>query len=442
MPPQERKRRWWRIVLVLGIAMVRLVGAAAAYVVTQRGGRRLEPRRRVPRRADRDARADRGGARRARREEDRPGRSVHLAALRLHARPPPLPAAEEPAAAAVPGALAVPGQRAARVPAGDRRQAPLPAQRQRRPVRDRQAHRQGAVEAQASARSRPHRPPTPTARSTSCCCSASCKGPESRVGRVVALDGKTGKIELGTELASRSESSPLIDDGRLYFGSENGTVYAMDADDGDVRWRYRAERRGQGRARAGRRQALLRRLRRQRVRDPRVQRRRRSGASSTAAARSASASATSTRRPPSPTGACTSATPTGACTRSRPRLGQAGVEQEHRRLRLRVAGRRAGPGRPPARLRRLLQRPLLRARRAQRRRPLVARRLRPDLRRRDGDRRHRLLRRPRQQEARSGSARAPAARSSSTSAAPTTRSCPTARRSTSPATTRCTRCSR
>jgi hypothetical protein len=23
MPPQERKRRWWRIVLVLGIAMVR-----------------------------------------------------------------------------------------------------------------------------------------------------------------------------------------------------------------------------------------------------------------------------------------------------------------------------------------------------------------------------------------------------------------------------------
>ena len=26
----------------------------------------------------------------------------------------------------------------------------------------------------------------------------------------------------------------------MYFGSENGTVYAMDADDGDVRWRFRA----------------------------------------------------------------------------------------------------------------------------------------------------------------------------------------------------------
>src|ERR687894_3199763 len=35
MPPHERKRRWWRIVLILGIAMVALVGAAAAYVVTQ-----------------------------------------------------------------------------------------------------------------------------------------------------------------------------------------------------------------------------------------------------------------------------------------------------------------------------------------------------------------------------------------------------------------------
>src|SRR5215211_6659523 len=35
MPPQERKRRWWRIVLVLGIAMVLLVSAAAAYVLTQ-----------------------------------------------------------------------------------------------------------------------------------------------------------------------------------------------------------------------------------------------------------------------------------------------------------------------------------------------------------------------------------------------------------------------
>src|SRR5215211_8941311 len=42
------------------------------------------------------------------------------------------------------------------------------------------------------------------------------------------------------ELASRSESSPLVDGNRLYFGSENGTVYSMGAGDGRVRWRFRA----------------------------------------------------------------------------------------------------------------------------------------------------------------------------------------------------------
>src|SRR5215207_8983128 len=66
------------------------------------------------------------------------------------------------------------------------------------------------------------------------------RGPRSRVGRVAALNGKTGKIRWSRELASRSESSPLIADGRLYFGSENGTVYSMRARDGSVAWRFRA----------------------------------------------------------------------------------------------------------------------------------------------------------------------------------------------------------
>ena len=70
---------------------------------------------------------------------------------------------------------------------------------------------------------------------------AQAQGPQSDVGRVVALDAKKGKIEWSRELASRSESSPLLDGGTLYFGSENGTVYAMDAADGDVRWRYAAD---------------------------------------------------------------------------------------------------------------------------------------------------------------------------------------------------------
>ena len=39
---------------------------------------------------------------------------------------------------------------------------------------------------------------------------------------------------------SRVESSPLLDSGRLYFGSEDGTVYALRASDGAVRWRYKA----------------------------------------------------------------------------------------------------------------------------------------------------------------------------------------------------------
>lgn len=66
------------------------------------------------------------------------------------------------------------------------------------------------------------------------------QGRGSRSGRVAALDGKTGKLRWSRELASRSESSPLVDGDRLYFGSENGTVYSMGAGDGRVRWRYRA----------------------------------------------------------------------------------------------------------------------------------------------------------------------------------------------------------
>ena len=38
MPPHERKPRRWRIVLVLGVALVLLAGAAAAYVVTRQEG--------------------------------------------------------------------------------------------------------------------------------------------------------------------------------------------------------------------------------------------------------------------------------------------------------------------------------------------------------------------------------------------------------------------
>jgi len=59
-------------------------------------------------------------------------------------------------------------------------------------------------------------------------------------GRVVAVAAGDGHTRWSRPLPSRSESSPLLDQGRLYFGSEDGTVYALRASDGAVRWTYRA----------------------------------------------------------------------------------------------------------------------------------------------------------------------------------------------------------
>jgi outer membrane protein assembly factor BamB len=66
------------------------------------------------------------------------------------------------------------------------------------------------------------------------------RGKGIRAGRVVAVDAGSGKTRWSRKIPSRVESSPLLDGGRLYFGSEDGTVYAMRASDGAVRWRYRA----------------------------------------------------------------------------------------------------------------------------------------------------------------------------------------------------------
>jgi outer membrane protein assembly factor BamB len=59
-------------------------------------------------------------------------------------------------------------------------------------------------------------------------------------GEVFALAYATGKVLWSRALPSPSESSPLLVDGRLYFGSQNGTVYALSAHDGDVIWTYHA----------------------------------------------------------------------------------------------------------------------------------------------------------------------------------------------------------
>jgi outer membrane protein assembly factor BamB len=51
----------------------------------------------------------------------------------------------------------------------------------------------------------------------------------SKNGLVTALRAKDGKKLWTKPLPSRTESSPLLVGGRLYFGSEDGTVYALDA---------------------------------------------------------------------------------------------------------------------------------------------------------------------------------------------------------------------
>jgi outer membrane protein assembly factor BamB len=61
-----------------------------------------------------------------------------------------------------------------------------------------------------------------------------------RRGRVAALRQSDGAVRWIRDLPSRSESSPLLDRGKLYLGSENGTVYALSAHSGNVVWTYHA----------------------------------------------------------------------------------------------------------------------------------------------------------------------------------------------------------
>jgi outer membrane protein assembly factor BamB len=59
-------------------------------------------------------------------------------------------------------------------------------------------------------------------------------------GRVVALNSATGAVRWSRDLSSPSESSPLLDDDKLFFGSQDGIVYALDASNGGVLWTYQA----------------------------------------------------------------------------------------------------------------------------------------------------------------------------------------------------------
>jgi outer membrane protein assembly factor BamB len=65
------------------------------------------------------------------------------------------------------------------------------------------------------------------------------RGHGIRAGRVVAVNQGSGRTLWSHKLGSRAESSPLVVGKTLYFGTENGTVYALRTRDGSVKWRYR-----------------------------------------------------------------------------------------------------------------------------------------------------------------------------------------------------------
>ena len=182
------------------------------------------------------------------------------------------------------------------------------------------------------------------------------EGGRSGRGRIVALRQRNGKRRWSRTLPSRSESSPLVHGGRIYFGSENGTLYCLNARTGKVRWTYRAAGAIKGSPTlahgklffgdyGGHVQAVR--------------------ASRTAAACGRAAGrAASTRRRRSPAGACSSAARRAASTRSRRRNGKLRWSHQTGPLRLRVGGGQPRPRLGPHGVRRLLRRPLLRARRA------------------------------------------------------------------------------
>lgn len=61
-----------------------------------------------------------------------------------------------------------------------------------------------------------------------------------QAGSIVAMNTANGHIRWSRKLPSRCESSPLLDRGRLYFGTQDGTVYALSAHTGKLIWTYHA----------------------------------------------------------------------------------------------------------------------------------------------------------------------------------------------------------
>ena len=395
MSPQEPKRRRRRIVIGLGLLLVLLAGAGAVFALTREGDVsnpdvefRDEP-------AATPA-PEQEPAQPRQRQAGRSARPLHLGPLRLHAATAAATCRPEGAPPAVPGALAVPGRRAARVPAGDRRQrlyllndSGLLRAINKHTGKVRWKRKLGAPR-RGLAGLRATGPSTPR------CCSAPSSGRGARSGASSRSTARRARSAGARDLASRTR---VLAADRRRHGSTSAPrtarVYAMGA---ARRATCAGASSAAGAVKGGLalvgRQALLRRLRRPRVRGPRRQRPPGLAREHAAAARFGLGAGNfySTRR--SPSAASTSATPTAGSTRSPPQR-EARVAQSTGGYVYASPAVAQVPGGRPTGLRGLLQRPLLRARRAQRAVRWIARRQRPDLRRRRRDRRHRLLRRPR-----------------------------------------------
>src|SRR5215216_5180470 len=238
MPPQERKRRLRRIVLVLGIALLALVGAAAAYVVTREEGDVSNP--------DVEFRDEPAATPDSEQEPEEAGGTKtapvdrfiwsHYGYTRDRRRYLPL---KKPLRPPFKEIWQHQGNVLLEFPPviGGKRLFLLNDSGKLLAIQKHTGkvlwkRKLGALAASS--------PAYANGTVYVVLLQRTLKGRDSGVGRVVALDGRSGKIRWSRGLASRSESSPLVADGRLYFGSENGTVYAMDADSGRVRWRYHA----------------------------------------------------------------------------------------------------------------------------------------------------------------------------------------------------------
>jgi outer membrane protein assembly factor BamB len=239
MPPQERKRRWRRIVLVLGIALVLLVSAAAAYVVTQQEGDVTNPD--VEFRAEPTQTPVSTPEPEPKQKKGKPKKRNPLAGFRwaqygysqdrrrylptdFGVRPPFKQRWSWDAHVLLEFPPILVGDRMfvttndGEVVALNRRNGNVVWKRDLGYLAaSSPAYGGGRVYVTILERTR-----------------------GVRAGKVAALRARDGKILWAQPLASRTESSPLYDDGRVYFGAENGTVYSMGAKRGRVAWRFKA----------------------------------------------------------------------------------------------------------------------------------------------------------------------------------------------------------